>query len=113
MNNYLFGEMARLIAMLVNSNIEFELAPFARHAIKNGKITNELEAWIEILAPNSKNPKISVSMTYSTQGGKDGLLELLKYTDNGNFFSEDPIGSLRAEEAFKYFLIHMKPIMKI
>ena len=100
---YLFNEMAKLIAMLVNANVEFELAPFARYTIKNGKVTNEVEAWIEILAPNSKNPKISVSMTYSTQGGKDGLLELLKYTDNGNFFSEDPIGWLKAEEAFEYF----------
>ena len=105
---YLFNEMAKLIAMLVNANVEFELNPFARHAIKDGKVTNEHEAWIEILYPNARNPKISVSMTNTTMGGKDGLLEIVKYKDNGDFEEWDE-GWLTAEKAFEYFKKEEKP----
>lgn len=103
MNNYLFGEMAKLIAMLVNAGIEFELNPFCRHAIKDGKVTNETNCWVEICHPNRKVNKVSVSMTDFTYGGKDGLLEALG-SNNDRHPAEDPVGWLTAEQAFDFFV---------
>lgn len=82
------NEMVKLIEMLVNSKIQFQMV-----------IQKEFDT-IQLFIPNNNNPVFDVVCNKYSEGGKSGLLEVLCYKTNIHK------GCLRSQDV--YNIISMK-----
>lgn len=85
-------EMNKLAFLLGQAKIPFEIYPYC---------IGEM-AYFQICYPNKENCRIDAVATQFTYGGREGLIEILDETIEGED-GDGVIGWLTAEEAFDHF----------
>ena len=86
------NEMHRLVKMLVQEEIPFEI--YAFHVAEYDGYDSE--TW-QIVSPSKVNQRVDAICHQFSYGGKDGLIEIMSDVQ------PDVVGWLEADEAIKYF----------